>query len=82
MNTSKAINILIGICLLLSVTLSATESKQDTLPLRGFASDLRYIPEVQARAADSIYLPENNIVKMLDRDSLFALCAEVGYEAI
>ena len=82
MNISKATNILIGICLLLSVTLSATESKQNTQPLRDFASDLRYIPEMQARAADSIYLPENNIEKTLDRDSLFALCAEVGYEAI
>ena len=82
MNTSKATNILIGICFLLSVTLTVTGSKKDTLHLRNFASDLRYIPEVQARAADSIYLPENNIVKTLDRDSLFALCAEVGYEAI
>ena len=82
MNISKATNILIGICLLLSVTLSVAGSKKDTLRLRDFASDLRYIPEMQARAADSIYLPENNIEKTLDRDSLFALCAEVGYEAI
>ena len=82
MNTSKATNILIGICFLLSVTLTVTGSKKDTLHLRNFASDLRYIPEMQVRAADSIYLPENNVTQELDRDSLFALCAEVGYEAI
>lgn len=33
-------------------------------------------------AADSIYLPENNETKIPDRDSLLALCAKVGYEAI
>lgn len=37
---------------------------------------------MKARAADSIYLPENNETKIPDRDSLLALCAKVGYEAI
>ena len=82
MHTSKAIHILIGIGLLLSVALGAVESKADTLFQDHFASDLRYIPEMQSRAADSIYLPENNETKIPDRDSLLALCAKVGYEAI
>lgn len=82
MHTSKAINILISIGLLLSVTLSATESKSDTFYLRNFASDLRFIPEMQARATDSIYQPGYIKVGKLSRDSLFALCAEVGYEAV
>ena len=37
---------------------------------------------MKARAADSIYLPENNETGIPDRDSLLALCAKVGYEAI
>lgn len=82
MHTSKAIHILIGIGLLLSVALGAVESKADTLFQDHFVSDLRYIPEMKARAADSIYLPENNETKIPDRDSLLALCAKVGYEAI
>ena len=82
MNTSKAINILIGICLLLSVTLTVTGSKKDTLHLRDFASDLRYIPEMQARAADSNYQPGYNEIVELNLDTLFSRCAAVGYEAI
>lgn len=82
MNTSKAINILINICLLLPVTLSATGSKKDTLPLRDFASDLRYIPEMQARAADSIYQPGYGEVGELNLDTLFSRCAAIGYEAM
>ena len=82
MNTSKATNILIGICLLLSVTLSVTGSKKDTLHLRHFASDLRYIPEMQARAADSIYQPGYGIVGKSNLDTLFSRCAAVGYEAM
>ena len=82
MQTSKTIHILIGIGLLLSVVLGATESRADTFFLPDFASDLRYIPEMQARAADSIYLPGNNETRIPDRDSLLALCAQVGYEAI
>lgn len=82
MQTSKTIHILIGIGLLLSAALGATESRADTLFLPDFASDLRYIPEMQARAADSIYLPGNNETRIPDRDSLLALCAQVGYEAI
>lgn len=82
MQTSKTIHILIGIGLLLSAALEATESRADTLFLPDFASDLRYIPEMQARAADSIYLPGNNETRIPDRDSLLALCAQVGYEAI
>lgn len=70
MHTSKAIHILIGIGLLLSVALGAVESKADTLFQDQFVSDLRYIPEMKARAADSIYLPENNETKIPDRDSL------------
>ncbi|MCS2893908.1 hypothetical protein [Parabacteroides faecis] len=50
--------------------------------LPDFAFDLRYIPEMQTRAADSIYLPGNNETRIPDRDSLLALCAQVGYEAI
>lgn len=82
MNTSKATNILISICLLLSVTLTATGSKKDTLHLRNFASDLRYIPEMQARAADSIYQPGYGEIVELNLDTLFSRCAAVGYEAI
>ena len=82
MQTSKTIHILIGIGLLLSAALGATESRADALFLPDFASDLRYIPEMQTRAADSIYLPGNNETRILDRDSLLALCAQVGYEAI
>lgn len=82
MQTSKTIHILIGIGLLLSAALGATESRADTLFLPDFASDLRYIPEMQARASDSIYLPGNNETRIPDRDSLLALCAQVGYEAI
>ena len=82
MQTSKTIHILIGIGLLLSAVLGATESRADTFFLPDFASDLRYIPEMQARAADSIYLPGNNETRIPDRDSLLALCAQVGYEAI
>ena len=82
MHRSKAIYILVGIGLLLSVALGAVESKADTLFQDHFVSDLRYIPEMKARAADSIYLPENNETKIPDRDSLLALCAKVGYEAI
>lgn len=82
MNTSKATNILIGICLLLSVTLSATGSKKDTLHLRNFASDLHYIPEMQARAADSIYQPGYGEVGELNLDTLFSRCAAIGYEAM
>lgn len=82
MDTSKTTNILIGICLLLSVTLSATGSKRDTLHLRDFASDLRYIPEMQARAADSIYQPGYGEIVEQDLDTLFSRCAAVGYEAM
>lgn len=82
MQTSKTIHILIGIGLLLSAALGVTESRADTLFLPDFASDLRYIPEMQVRAADSIYLPGNNETRIPDRDSLLALCAQVGYEAI
>lgn len=82
MHRNKAIYILVCIGLLLSVALGAAESKADTLFQDHFASDLRYIPEMKARAADSIYLPENNETKIPDRDSLLALCAKVGYEAI
>ena len=82
MHRNKAIYILVCIGLLLSVALGAAESKADTLFQDYFASDLRYIPEMKARAADSIYLPENNETKIPDRDSLLALCAKVGYEAI
>ena len=83
MHTSKTIYILIiGIGLLLSAALGAAESKTDTLFQPDFASDLRYLPEMQARASDPIYLPQNSETNIPDRDSLLALCAQVGYEAI
>lgn len=82
MHKSKAIYILIGIGLLLSAAFGAAESKVDTLFLRNFASDLRYISEMQARAADSIYLPGHGEPRMPALDSLFSCCAEVGYEAM
>ena len=66
MQTSKTIHILIGIGLLLSAALGATESRADALFLPDFASDLRYIPEMQTRADDSIYLPGNNETRILD----------------
>lgn len=82
MHTRKVIYIIIGIGFLLSTVLRAAESKADTFFVSRFASDLRYIPEMQARAADSIYLPENNVTTIPDRDSLLARCAEIGYEAM
>ena len=54
MHRSKAIYILVGIGLLLSVALGAVESKADTLFQDHIVSDLRYIPEMKARDADSI----------------------------
>lgn len=82
MNTNKATNILISLFLLLSVTLSATGNKKDTQSLDNFASDLRYIPEMQARAADSIYQPGYDEVGELNLDTLFSRCAVLGYEAM
>lgn len=82
MNTNKATNILISLFLLLSVTLSATGNKKDTQSLHNFASDLRYIPEMQARAADSIYQPGYDEVEELNLDTLFSRCAVLGYEAM
>lgn len=82
MNTNKATNILISLFLLLSVTLSATGNKKDTQSLHNFASDLRYIPEMQARAADSIYQPGYDEVGELNLDTLFSRCAVLGYEAM
>lgn len=81
MYTSKAIKIFISLGLLLSVVLGAVE-KSETLSRRDFESDLRYLPEMQARAADSIYLPVSGKIRVLDRDTLFSHCAAVGYEAV
>ena len=82
MNRSKVTNILTGISLLLSITLSATESKKDTVSEARYKRDLLYISEMQVRAADSLYLPGNSQTKIPDRDTLFARCAEVGYKAL
>lgn len=67
--------------LLLSISISLQWNREDTLL---FAShpDLDYLPEMQARAADSLYRQGNNETGLPDRDTLFTLCAKVGYEAI
>ena len=86
MHRNKAIYILVCIGLLLSVALGAAESKADTLFQDHFASDLRYIPEMKARAADSIYLPENNETKIPIAIAFWPLCksrlrSDSGYDA-
>lgn len=77
MHTSKTVKILITLGLLLSLALGAME-RSDTLPQRDFNSDLRYIPEMQARATDSIYLPGYGEIKVPQRDTLFSHCAGAG----
>ena len=82
MHTGKIIYIIIGIGLLFSPALRAAESKADTFFLSRFASDLRYIPEMQARAADNIYQPGYGEIRVPGRDTLFSRCAAEGYEAV
>ncbi len=81
MYTSKAVKILISLGLLFSLALGAVE-KGDASIQPDFKSDLRYLPEMQARAADSIYLPGYGEIKVPQRDTLFSHCAGGGYEAV
>lgn len=66
----------------ISVLLSLQWSREDPVLQARYQQDLQYISEMQTRAADSLYLPGNNETRMLDRDTLFALCAKVGYKAM
>lgn len=68
--------------LFISILLSLQGSREDTTLQALYKQDLRYISEMQARAADSIYLPGSNETRIVDRDTLFALCAKMGYKAV
>lgn len=68
--------------LILSVLLSLQWSNEAIDWQVAYKRDLQYISEMKARATDSIYQPGYKEIKELERDSLFALCAQVGYEAI